>query len=98
MPFASGPAGSWRRTGKVLTGVSGSRARAECRADDRGGPRRFCAWRAATPTQFLERLRAEHDTSAVPGRFFGMPECFRVGMGVDSEMFAEGLRRIEEAL
>ncbi len=47
---------------------------------------------------FLERLRAERDTSAVPGRFFGMPECFRVGMGVNSEMFAEGLRRIEETL
>jgi hypothetical protein len=48
--------------------------------------------------QFLARLRAERETSAVPGRFFGMPECFRVGMGVDSEMFAEGLRRLEQAL
>jgi aspartate/methionine/tyrosine aminotransferase len=47
---------------------------------------------------FLERLRAECDTSAVPGRFFGLPECFRIGMGVNSEMFAEGLRRIEESL
>ena len=43
---------------------------------------------------FLERLRAEFETSAVPGRFFEMPEHFRVGMGVDSEMFREGLRRI----
>ena len=47
---------------------------------------------------FLARLRAEHETSAVPGRFFEMPECFRIGMGVNSEMFAEGLRRVEEAL
>ena len=47
---------------------------------------------------FLARLRAERETSAVPGRFFGMPECFRLGMGVDHEMFAEGLRRIEAAL
>ena len=47
---------------------------------------------------FLARLRAERDTSAVPGLFFGMPECFRIGMGVNSEMFAEGLRRIEESL
>jgi aspartate/methionine/tyrosine aminotransferase len=47
---------------------------------------------------FLERLRAERETSAVPGRFFGMPECFRIGMGVNSAMFAEGLRRLEEAL
>lgn len=48
--------------------------------------------------EFLAKLRVERDTSAVPGRFFGSPQCFRVGMGVNHEMFAEGLRRIEEAL
>jgi aspartate/methionine/tyrosine aminotransferase len=48
--------------------------------------------------EFLAKLRVERETSAVPGRFFGAPECFRVGMGVNREMFAEGLRRIEEAL
>jgi hypothetical protein len=43
---------------------------------------------------FLERLRSEFDTSAVPGRFFEMPDHFRIGMGVNTEMFAEGLNRI----
>jgi aspartate/methionine/tyrosine aminotransferase len=43
---------------------------------------------------FVETLRAAHDTSVVPGAFFGAPDHFRIGMGVDSEMFAEGLRRI----
>jgi aspartate/methionine/tyrosine aminotransferase len=47
---------------------------------------------------FLERLRSEFDTSVVPGRFFEMPDHFRVGMGVDTEMFAEGLNRISRAL
>jgi hypothetical protein len=47
---------------------------------------------------FLERLRKEYETSAVPGRFFGMPQHFRIGMGVDTDMFAEGLRRIALAL
>ncbi len=47
---------------------------------------------------FLTRLRDQYETSAVPGRFFGMPECIRIGMGVNSEMFAEGLRRVEDAL
>jgi aspartate/methionine/tyrosine aminotransferase len=47
---------------------------------------------------FLERLRAEFDTSAVPGRFFEMPDHFRIGMGVNTEMFAEGLNRIGRAL
>src|ERR1043166_6965553 len=35
--------------------------------------------------EFLERLLTEFDTSAVPGRFFEMPDHFRIGMGVDSE-------------
>src|SRR6266536_411628 len=47
---------------------------------------------------FLERLRTEFDTSAVPGRFFEMPDHFRIGMGVNTEMFAEGLSRIGRAL
>ena len=48
--------------------------------------------------EFLARLRKEYDTSAAPGRFFGMPGHFRVGMGVNAEMFREGLRRIALAL
>ena len=47
---------------------------------------------------FLERLRSEFDTSAVPGRFFEMPDHFRIGMGVNTEMFGEGLNRIGRAL
>ena len=47
---------------------------------------------------FLERLRFEFDTSAVPGRFFEMPDHFRIGMGVSTEMFAEGLNHISRAL
>jgi aspartate/methionine/tyrosine aminotransferase len=47
---------------------------------------------------FLERLRSEFDTSAVPGRFFEMPDHFRIGMGVNTEMFGEGLKRIRRAL
>jgi len=43
---------------------------------------------------FLDRLRTEFETSAVPGRFFEMPQHFRVGMGVDAAMFREGLRRV----
>ena len=48
--------------------------------------------------EFLERLRTEFDTSAVPGRFFEMPDHFRIGMGVNTEMFAEGLDRISRAM
>jgi aspartate/methionine/tyrosine aminotransferase len=48
--------------------------------------------------EFLGRLRAEYETSAVPGRFFEMPNHIRIGMGVNHEMFMEGLRRFGLAL
>jgi aspartate/methionine/tyrosine aminotransferase len=48
--------------------------------------------------EFLTRLRAEYETSAVPGRFFEMPNHIRIGMGVNHEMFVEGLRRFAQAL
>lgn len=48
--------------------------------------------------EFCAELRASFETSVVPGRFFGMPEHFRIGLGGQPEMFAEGLRRIGLAL
>jgi aspartate/methionine/tyrosine aminotransferase len=54
--------------------------------------------RGSNADDFLERLRAEFDTSVVPGRFFEMPDYFRIGMGVNTEMFAEGLNCISRAL
>jgi aspartate/methionine/tyrosine aminotransferase len=47
---------------------------------------------------FIKRLRSKFDTSAVPGRFFEMPNHFRIGMGVNTEMFAEGMNRLSRAL
>jgi aspartate/methionine/tyrosine aminotransferase len=47
---------------------------------------------------FVARLGEKHETSVVPGRFFEMPDHFRIGMGVDTAMFAEGLRRIALAV
>ena len=62
------------------------------------GTTSFVKLRVGNADIFLERLRAEFDTSAVPGRFFEMPDHFRIGMGVTTEMFAEGLNRIGHAL
>ena len=54
--------------------------------------------RGSNTDRFLEQLRAKFDTSAVPGRFFEMPDHFRIGMGVNTEMFCEGLNRIGRTL
>lgn len=47
---------------------------------------------------FITQLREKHETSVVPGHFFDMPDHFRIGMGVNTEMFAEGLRRLPQAI
>ena len=54
--------------------------------------------RGSNADVFLERLQSTFDTSVVPGRFFEMPNHFRIGMGMNTEMFAEGLSRISRAL
>jgi aspartate/methionine/tyrosine aminotransferase len=48
--------------------------------------------------ELLQRLRTRFETTVVPGRFFEMPDHFRIGMGVDHAMFAEGLRRLAQTL
>jgi len=66
--------------------------------DRKWGTTSFVRLQARNVDTFLERLRSKFDTSAVPGRFFEMPDHFRIGMGVNTEMFAEGLNRISRAL
>jgi aspartate/methionine/tyrosine aminotransferase len=39
-----------------------------------------------------------YETSVVPGRFFEMPEHFRIGIGGESAMVEEGLERLGRAL
>jgi aspartate/methionine/tyrosine aminotransferase len=62
------------------------------------GTTSFVQLRDGDPDVFLEKLRTKFDTTAVPGRFFEMPDHFRIGMGVNTEMFAEGLNRISQTL
>jgi aspartate/methionine/tyrosine aminotransferase len=62
------------------------------------GTTSFVQLRDGNTDDFLERLRTKFDTSVVPGRFFEMPDHFRIGMGANTEMFTEGLNRISQAL
>jgi aspartate/methionine/tyrosine aminotransferase len=43
-------------------------------------------------------LRTKYDTTVVPGKFFEMPDHFRIGIGGDLEPLQEGLKRIGQAL
>lgn len=53
---------------------------------------------AKADSKFFTRLRDVHDTSVVPGEFFEMPNHFRIGVGGDTPMVTEGLRRLGLAL
>jgi hypothetical protein len=48
--------------------------------------------------QLCDLLRAKYETTVVPGRFFDMPDHFRIGIGGDIEPLKEGLRRLGLAL
>ena len=48
--------------------------------------------------EFMRLLRDEYETSVVPGRFFDMPDYFRIGIGGEPEMTREGLERLRRAL
>jgi aspartate/methionine/tyrosine aminotransferase len=58
----------------------------------------FPAFRRGSVDEFCELLRARYETSVVPGRFFDMPNHFRIGLGGDPQMTAEALRRLSAAL
>ncbi|MCA1612887.1 MAG: pyridoxal phosphate-dependent aminotransferase [Acidobacteria bacterium] len=45
-----------------------------------------------------ELLAEKYETSVVPGRFFEMPDHFRVGIALDTDVLAEGLARLGAAL
>jgi aspartate/methionine/tyrosine aminotransferase len=45
---------------------------------------------------FVASLREQYETSVVPGRFFEMPDHFRIGMGVNTALFGEGLHRVAQ--
>ena len=47
---------------------------------------------------FCKLLREKYETSAVPGRFFGVPEHVRIGIGNDTTEVDEGLSRVSRFL
>ncbi|HZQ70215.1 MAG TPA: aminotransferase class I/II-fold pyridoxal phosphate-dependent enzyme [Terriglobales bacterium] len=47
---------------------------------------------------FCDFLRRNYETSVVPGRFFEMPQHFRIGIGGDPEMTITALERLSQAL
>ena len=58
----------------------------------------FPRWTGGDTERIDQLLRDRYDASVVPGRWFEMPEHFRVGFGLDNNDFEAGLNRLGLAL
>lgn len=58
----------------------------------------FPRLRSGKVDALCELLMERYETAAVPGRFFGMPDHLRIGLGVDPAAFRAGLDRLGRAL
>ena len=62
------------------------------------GTMMFPRVRKGSADALCQLLREKYETSVVPGRFFEMPEHFRVGITTDTETLQIGLERLGRAL
>ena len=58
----------------------------------------FPRMRSGNADELCRVLREKYETSVVPGSFFELPSHFRVGIAVATDVLAEGLTRLGEAL
>lgn len=82
---------------RLFNGFAASRADLDC-APAEHGITAFPFWSGRDTQRLDDRLREAYDTSVVPGRWFEMPNHFRIGFGLSREDFAEGLSRLAQAL
>jgi aspartate/methionine/tyrosine aminotransferase len=58
----------------------------------------FPRWTGGDTQRLDDHLRAKYDAAVVPGRWFEMPNHFRVGFGLPTSEFEEALGRLGAAL
>jgi aspartate/methionine/tyrosine aminotransferase len=62
------------------------------------GPVCFPRMRVGSADELCDRLRAKYDVGVIPGRFFEMPDHFRIGFGGSTEDLRAGLERLSQAI
>ena len=58
----------------------------------------FPRWSGGDTQRLDDRLREAYGTAVVPGRWFEMPEHFRIGFGLPAEDFEQAISRLGSAL
>jgi hypothetical protein len=85
------------RNRQLLNDFLGSRDDIECMRAEHGITA-FPRWSGGDTQHLDDQLREGYDTSVVPGRWFEMPDHFRVGFGLPTQDFEQGLNRLGSAL
>jgi aspartate/methionine/tyrosine aminotransferase len=85
------------RNRKLFNGFVASRSDLDC-ATAEHGMTAFPRWAGGDTQRLDDHLRERYDASVVAGRWFEMPEHFRIGFGLQTDQFEEGLSRLEAAL
>jgi hypothetical protein len=75
----------------------GGRSDLECGLAEHGITA-FPRWAGGETQRLDDHLRERYDTSVVAGRWFEMADHFRVGFGMPTAEFEEGLSRLGSAL
>lgn len=85
------------RNRRLFNSFVEARSDIDCMSADHGITA-FPRWSGGDTQRLDDHLREAYDTSVVPGRWFEMPEHFRVGFGLPTHHFEQGLDRIGSAL
>jgi aspartate/methionine/tyrosine aminotransferase len=85
------------RNRTLFNAFMGGRDDVDC-APAEHGITAFPRWSGGDTQRLDDHLRERYDTAVVPGRWFEMPDHFRVGFGMRANEFEEALSRLGSAL
>ena len=86
-----------RRNRELFNRFAASRDDLDCSPAEHGITA-FPRWHGGDTQRVDDHLRAQYDTSVVAGRWFELPDHFRVGFGLPTAEFEEGLARLGKGL
>ena len=85
------------RNRTVFNAFAAERTDIECMPAEHGITA-FPRWAGGETERLNDHLREHYDTAVVPGRWFEMPDHFRIGFGLPTADFEEALARLGSAL
>ena len=85
------------RNRSLFNAFAATRSDLECMPAEHGIVA-FPRWSGGNTDKLDSLLRERYETAVVPGRWFEMPDYFRIGLGCPTHLLEEGLARLGAAL